>query len=231
MVMAIGNHEVIGGFGQPASQVPFFFHCFRQGSTRKSYFSLRFGKKASLFVLDSGHVASHGGEQKEWLAAALKDEKTAIKMAMYHVPLFPSVRFAAKDMLYHSIYGLVELWRSKSLADRLYSKEGELGRIHWLPLFDKYGLTVAFEHHDQALKRTKLLKNGKEDSKGTLYLGDGGWGPILQFPPLQGYFHNYFSAIQGHQHFFWTVRIEASSITYEAITASGKIIDQFTQSY
>lgn len=230
MMMAIGNHEVIGGFGQPKSQVPFFLHYFCQGETQKSYFSLPFGTRVHLYVLDSGHIEEHGGDQKKWLEEELKKtEKTPVKIALYHVPLFPSLRFVEKNRLYFCVYGMAKLLKDKATADKLYSREGALGRLHWLPLFDRYRMTVAFEHHDQTLKRTKLLCNGREDPNGTLYLGDGGWGPEVQYRPIQGYFHNYFATLLGRKHFFWVVRIDKEKISYEAVDSSGTTLDQFVQ--
>lgn len=230
MVMAIGNHEVVGGFGQKKEQARFFFHYFKQGDTGESYFSLPFGKHMRLFVLDSGHTAPHGSKQKEWLASELqKNGNTPVKMAIYHVPLFPSIHFPEKDLPYRSFYGLVKCFKGKPIADKLFSNESFEGRKHWLPLFDQYALTVAFEHHDQTLKRTKQLKNGKEDPRGTLYLGDGGWGSVIQYPPIQGYFQRIFSSLQGKEHFFWLVEVNEKTIQYHAIDASGKVLDQYLQ--
>lgn len=230
MVMAIGNHEVIGGFGQTKEQAPFFFHYFCQGDTQKSYFSLPFGERVRVFVLDSGHTSLHDGEQLEWLANELAcSDHFPIKMALYHVPLFPSIRFSKKNMFYRVAFGLVSCIKDRPAALKLYSKESALGRKYWLPLFDQYELTVAFEHHDQALKRTKCLRFRKEDPFGTVYLGDGGWGSEYQYAPIQGYFHQYFSALQGKKHFFWKVVVEEDRITYEAISALGNVIDRFCQ--
>lgn len=230
LVMALGNHEVPGGFDCPREYVPFFFHLFPQGNEGKSYFSLSFGKRVQLLVLDSGHVASHSGEQRDWLERELqKHLHTPIRMALYHVPLFPSIRFIERNALYSSFYKLVKICKGKHAASCLLSPKSLEGRRHWLPLFDKYGLTVAFEHHDQTLKRTKLLRYGKEDPQGTLYLGDGGWGPKVQFHPIQGFFHSYFARLKGLIHFFWIVQIEEHRIVYSAMTASGTIIDYFVQ--
>ncbi len=230
LVMAIGNHEVIGGFDRTKEDVPFFLHYFKQGSTGESYFSLPFGKRLHLFVLDSGHATPHDAAQGEWLRDAFEKTKSVpIKMALYHVPLFPSIRFADRDAIYRSFYGVVEFCNGVKSASRLFSPKSYEGRRHWMPLFDAYGLTVAFEHHDQTLKRTKLLRNGREDPRGTLYLGDGGWGPKVQYPPIQGYFHSFFANLQGKVHFFWVVSVEKERIVYSATTASGKILDQFTQ--
>lgn len=230
MIMAIGNHEVIGGFGKTEKEIPFFLNYFKQGETQKSFFSLSLGKDRHLFVLDSGHASSHGGEQLAWLSKELeKVAQKKVKMALYHVPLYPSIRFVKKNMVYRSLCGLVEACAGKSSAGKLFSYESSQGRKFWLPLFDKYHLTCAFEHHDQTLKRTKLLKNDKEDPKGTLYLGDGAWGAEFQYHPIQGYFHSYFANLMGKVHFFWIVHVDKQKIIYTAMDESGKILDQFIQ--
>ncbi|MFZ0564590.1 MAG: metallophosphoesterase family protein [Chlamydiales bacterium] len=230
MVMAVGNHEVTGGFGQSKEKAPFFFHYFRQGNTKESYFNLTIGERVSLFVLDSGHAAQHDGPQLEWFEEQLeKVKEVPIKIAIYHVPLFPSIRFAKKDLTYRTFYSAVELWKGRLVANKLYSSQSCQGRKYWLPLFDKYNFTACFEHHDQTLKRTKLIREGKEAIKGTVYLGDGGWGSEEQHPPLQGYFNNYFAALQGKVHFFWAIEIDEDKITYVAMTPSGRVVDHFIQ--
>lgn len=182
-VMAIGNHEVIGGYGQPKRQVPFFFHYFCQGDTQKSYFSLPFGEDVRLFVLDSGHTEKHDGEQLAWLQAELMNSQSCpIKLALYHVPLYPSIRFTEKGLAYRAFVRMLSAMKVDNPAVRLFSYASLQGKKHWLPLFDRHGMTVAFEHHDQTLKRTKLLRGGKPHPQGTLYLGDGGWGALAISP-------------------------------------------------
>lgn len=230
LVMAIGNHEVTGGFNQTQGDAPLFFHYFKQGATGESYFSLPFGKKMRLYVLDSGHIAAHEGQQSVWLEQELqKDISSEIKMAIYHVPLFPSVRFSHPTIMYQLAYQMTKVCKGRSLAAHLYSPESAEGLKHWLPLFDAYQLTVAFEHHDQALKRTKLLRAGKEDPQGTLYLGDGGWGAKIHYLPIQGFFHSHFARLKGLEHFFWKVHVFEKIIEYTAINANGKVLDHFVQ--
>lgn len=230
MIMAIGNHEVIGGYEQGKEQVPFFLHFFRQGTSGKSYFSLPIGERIKLFVLDSGHTEAHAGNQRDWLEKELKEGADyPIKIALYHVPLYPSVRFAKKNLAYFLVRNFTELFKNKHAANKLFSKGSELGRKHWLPLFDHYDLTVAFEHHDQALKRTKLLKRGRVHPRGTLYLGDGGWGCKVQPPPIQGIFSNEFAHMQAGQHFFWVIEVHSDKIVYSAVNASGELLDHFIQ--
>lgn len=211
-VMAIGNHEVVGGYNQPKEQAPFFFHYFRTKENPESYYTLALGKEHQLYVLDSGHAATHR-EQLEWLKSKLDTPKT--KIALYHVPLFPSIRFADKGFAYRLSSKGMELLKKKG---NLFSMQSYNGRKYWLPLFKKYQLDLAFEHHDQTLKRTKALG-------GTVYLGDGGWGCERQFPPLQGYFHSYFATLKGKQHFFWLLDIRENAMQVKAISKENKVLD------
>jgi hypothetical protein len=50
-----------------------------------------------------------------------------------------------------------------------------------VPLFEKYQVPFAFEHHNHTYKRTHPIKEGKVDPSGVTYLGDGSWG----VPPRQ----------------------------------------------
>jgi hypothetical protein len=65
-------------------------------------------------------------------------------------------------------------------------KVGESGKInhlireHWCPLFDEYGVQLAFEHHDHAYKRTYPIRKGTVDPRGVVYLGDGAWGVTVR---------------------------------------------------
>jgi hypothetical protein len=232
MILAIGNHEVKGGFGQTSSEVTFFFHYFKQDPSGKSYFARHLGKDLLLVVLDSGHTAAHDGEQKLWLENTLQQyAQMPIKFALYHVPLYPSVRFAEKDFFYHLLYKTLELRNEKDVADRIYNPYSQLAREHWGPLFDQYHITAAFEHHDQALKRTYPLKDGQFHPEGTVYLGDGGWGPQLQYPVVQSYFRDYFAQAIAKVHFFWLIDIKEGQITFQAISATGEVYDTYLKRY
>ena len=222
LVAAIGNHEVI------RQRAPFYFHYFHQGDQDKSYFSMPLGNFARLFVLDSGHLASHDGEQKKWLQKELERSTEKIKIALYHVPLYPSVRTGKKEIFYYALQGILKRFSPK-ISEKLFSELSPEGMMHWLPLFDHHGLTCAFEHHDQALKRTKLLFEGKEDPDGTLYLGAGCFASGVQVFPVQGFFQNHFAFLKGKVQFFWFVEMEEGQITYQAINAEGVAIDHFVQ--
>lgn len=157
MILVIGNHEVVGGFDafdDPYASAPFYFGLFAQDGHgfapgRRAYFRRNFGSNATLLVLDTGHVTPVDGAQRDWLELQLSTmDNTDLRIAAYHVPMYPSHRSFA-------------------------SSDSAILREEWLPLFDEWKLDVAFEHHDHMLKRTKLLRASAPDPAGTLYLGDG----------------------------------------------------------
>ena len=152
MVCAIGNHEVDGAFGQPRRKAPLFLAFFDGLYTEHTYATLDFGQYLSIVLLDSGHVSSHDGEQTRWLDTVLAQRQDRPHLfAAYHVPAYPSHR-------------------------EFSGSYSERAREHWIPLFDKYGVDVSFEHHDHTYKRTHHLTAGEPDPNGVLYLGDGCWG-------------------------------------------------------
>ena len=132
IIASIGNHEVLSSFyAKSKSQAPFFFPIFADpnpSAKEGSFFKRRLGK-VQLLVLDTAHIVTHD-EQKPFIEAAVK-EKAAWRLALYHVPLYPSHRDHQGRF---------------SVA----------GRKAWQPLFEEH-VDVAFENHDHILKRTKPI--------------------------------------------------------------------------
>jgi purple acid phosphatase-like protein/calcineurin-like phosphoesterase family protein len=199
MVLAIGNHEVRGGVGHSPTNAVFYFRYFAQVHDR-SYYSRKFGKNFVIYLLDSGHITPHGGEQATWLDAELEaDRNFPFHFAVYHVPLYP--------------------------AYRPFEGGGSVaGRNAWLPIFDKHHLTTGFEHHDHVFTRTKLLCNNQVDSQGTLYLGDGCWGQGARKVGKERRWYEVKAASLQH---FWLVDVSRNRIEYRAINKEGKIFDVF----
>ena len=54
--------------------------------------------------------------------------------------------------------------------------------FHWVPNFDKYKVMTAFENHVHAFKRTKPMVGNTAKANGTVYVGDGAYGAILDLP-------------------------------------------------
>jgi len=199
MVLAIGNHEVRGGMTRDPSTVRFFLQYFAQERER-SYFSRSFGRNLALYLLDSGHVAAHEGAQAAWLDAQLTAQsRVPHRMAVYHVPLYPS--------------------------SRAYEGFGSAhGRTNWLPVFDKHRLTSAFEHHDHTFKRSKLLRENRPDPRGTLYLGDGCWGMSARKVDATRRWYEAKAASLQH---FWCVDVGLSRVEYRAFSKSGEVFDVY----
>jgi hypothetical protein len=151
VVAAIGNHEVVGQFDKTPDQAPFFYALF-PGVGDDGTQVLDFGDYLSIVLLDSDHTHPVAGAQAAWLDETLAARSGVPHLfAVYHVPAYPCVR-------------------------RYAGGRSEKVREHWTPLFDRHGVDVAYEHHDHAYKRTPLIKEGRADHEGVLYLGDGAWG-------------------------------------------------------
>ena len=205
IVAAVGNHEVNGGYGGTQEDALFYTRYFAQADGR-SYFTRTFGDNVTLFILDSGHLSEHGGDQATWLRSQLAQYQDSPHLfAAYHVPLFPVFR---------------------SYEGR-YSR---LGREHWLGLFDRYHLSVAFEHHDHAFKRTKPIAHGRVDADGTVYVGDGCFGRpprYVRTPRRVGPARRWYLERLERAAHFWQVDVDARRATYTAIDEDGDVVDRF----
>ena len=164
VLAGIGNHEVFSAARLPHAQsdslrtryalehgaAPYYSALIAQGA--EPYRAIDFGAYLTLLLLDSNHARPVDGAQTAWLAATL-DEREPVPhvFPIYHVPAFPSVR-------------------------RYEGPTSGLVREHWVPLFDEFGIRMAFENHDHVYKRTHALRNGARDSTGTVFIGDGAWG-------------------------------------------------------
>jgi hypothetical protein len=196
VVLAIGNHEVDGSFLRAPEKAPFWFGFFPQGG--QSYFARRFGANFACCVLDSSHIAAHGGEQATWLDATLASLRDVPHVAaLYHVPLFPSHRE----------------------FEGTYSAQG---REHWMPLFERHGLDVAFENHDHTYKRTPPLRGGAPAAGGVVYLGDGCFGQRPRTVTLggRGYLRE-----QGAWRHFWQVDVTPEQMICRAVDERGVVFD------
>lgn len=199
MVLAIGNHETNELPAPPACRAPFYFGFFPQGGS--AHFVRDFGPNLSLTVLDTGHLSRYGGTQKAWLADTLRERETVPwNVAVYHVPLYPSHR------------GFNE---PQSVA----------GRLHWQPIFDRYGLDLAFENHDHTLKRTVPLRGGVYDPAGTVYLGDGCFGKDPRTVCERWYLAH--SASTAH---VWFVEADPDHLRAAAIDQYGQVVDEVERS-
>lgn len=199
MILAIGNHEMNNsGSPDPAIATPTYTGFFEQGGG--GHFVRDISPLARIVVLDSDYQSSEE-EQVPFLREALSSAADRpYLIADYHVSLFPTNNSYDQD-------------------------HPTAGRKHWVPLFDEFDLTVAFEHHDHAFKRSKPMRGGKVDPEGTVYLGDGGMGQEVREAKNAGAW--YFEKAEGRSH-FWIADITAESMHCKAIDENGVVFDETT---
>jgi hypothetical protein len=204
MVTTIGNHETEGRYGQTPDRAAYYYALFPTPCNR-GYYTFDVGNYLSIAVLDSGHTHPVPGAQTQWLDAALFErQKTLHLFAIYHVPAYPSVR-------------------------QMDSKISPLIREFWVPLFEKYNVKAAFEHHDHAYKRTARIKNGKVDPTGVVYIGDGAWGVAEpRHPRKEGDSGDswYLVKTAAVRHFI-LVTLDGNKRSFEAISSTGETIDTY----
>jgi acid phosphatase type 7 len=163
MIASIGNHEVRGGYSYNSERfdnsdawreehAPYFYTFFAFPG-HPGYGVLDVGDYLSMLVLDTDHSTPIAGAQTEWLAERLAQRRNVPHVfPIYHVPGYPSVRPFEGDPVIERV------------------------REHWVPLFERHGVRIAFENHDHAYKRTVPLREGRAASDGVVYMGDGAWG-------------------------------------------------------
>lgn len=215
MVVALGNHETWGEHNGPdhlpldqyrlqydllPGEAPYFEALFAFPGSPE-YGVLDFGDYLSLIILDSGHKNDIEGAQTEWLKQTLEERvDKPIKFAVYHVPAYPSFR---------PINGIT----SQKI------------RQNWVPLFEDYKLSVAFEHHDHTYKRTYPLKRGEINQEdGLVFIGDGAWG--IQTRDFEEEPRWYMEKVVSQRHFILG-KIKNDTFSLKVINEDNELIDMY----
>ncbi len=153
VMVARGNHEYSNKSLVELFDLPFL----------NLYYKFNFcGNLLSIYTLNS--LISAVGDQKDWLQSQLAaDQDKTWRIAQYHFPIRP---------------------HTKAKIDRNDQA------IHWASLFSRYSLQLAIESDAHLAKITYPIKpfggpgadEGfvRDDERGTVYLGEGGWGAPLR---------------------------------------------------
>lgn len=212
MVLAIGNHEVKKGYdGKIPEDAEYFYSLFSLPSDR-SYFALDFGDYLSWIILDSGHTHDVAGKQTRWLQAALAERcDQQFLFAGYHFPAYGTTK-APKDGL------PIDSPRAKAIQE------------NWSPLFERYGVTAAFENDHHTFKRSHRLRGRqRDDENGILYLGDGAWGVVPREVPSPEV--GWWLAKAESRNHLWHAELRPDgTATLEAVDPSGEKFDSVTLS-
>jgi len=211
IIVGIGNHDVVKGYAakhegyEPTNAwrariAPEFYEFFPFPG-QPGYGVLDFGNYLSLVLLDSAHTNPVEGAQTQWLDSVLRQrQQVPHVLPVYHVPAFPSVK---------SYSGVEEA----------------AVRTHWTPLFDKYKIRSAFEHHNHAYKRTHPIKGEKLDPAGTVYFGDGAWGVNVR--PVHDPETTWYLAQALSERHAIMVTLDGTTQSIRVISAQGEQIDSY----
>ena len=216
IIAGIGNHELRrdGGknywfeydnYEQTDSwrneYAPYYF-AFFPFPGQPGYDVLDFGNYMSLFLLDTDHANPVEGEQTDWLEQELQqrqEQNVRHVYPVYHVPAYPS----------HQDFN----GRSNTEV-----------REHWVPLFEEYGVQVAFENHDHAYKRTYPIRDGDYAADGIVYIGDGAWGVPTRHGENQ--YDWYINEFAGERHGI-IATIGQNEEHYITVNEDGEVIDTY----
>jgi hypothetical protein len=99
-------------------------------------------------------------------------------------------------------------------------------RTHWIPHFERHGVTAVFEHDHHTYKRThRLLGHKRDDENGLLYLGDGAWGVRTREVPRAADVW-YLAKAEPIRHVFHVTLQPSGQAQINAINDRGEIFDQ-----
>ncbi|MBT3585893.1 MAG: metallophosphoesterase family protein [Halobacteriovoraceae bacterium] len=142
----------------------------------------------------------HGGFQKLWLKKQLKKAKKEGRwiVANYHRPAYPG-----------------------------YKKPGRALK-HWVPLFEKYQIDLAFESDGHVLKRTVPIYKGKRDDlKGITYVGEGGLGVSLRTPKKAGEWYLQAPGYADKKYHVMMLDVGQKNMSFSVQLMDGTVFDQF----
>ena len=221
IVLAVGNHDVgLNSLSETnmslsTSETPLYFQFFPQHfkqddkgkslaevpeiSERRTYFNHIFSGVV-FYTLDSGFISTFQGYQSRWLNESLSNNSNLLKFVQYHNPSYSGC----------------------TLPSNLAKTSNVQSLMFWNNLFDKYNVTTVYEHHNHVLKRTWRIKGYTENSNGTLYLGDGGWGDVNHKCTYDN--EGFYASIQRKQH-VWVSQIGEKLINYTAMGVNGTVYD------
>jgi len=212
VIGCIGNHEIQQGtfrvhfdftFDDAGREkiAPYFYSLFAFPG-QPGYNVLDFSDYLSLVILDSDH-SNPVESQNEWLEETLAARQEVRNLfPVYHVPAYPSHR---------SYDGTVSV----------------MVRAHWVPLFEKYGVEIAFENHDHTYKRTHPIRDGKVDETGIVYIGDGAWGVgTRDVHPVDETW--YLARAESKRHAI-IVTLQGTHRSFLMVDENGEIIDTYPQ--
>ena len=196
----IGNHE---------KNSHWYYDYFSLPSP-EYYYTFHYGN-AQFFMIDSNKDLSKGSEQYKWLEYELKKSRATWKFTAHHHPCFSSDE---------DDYG--DRWKGK--APKGYSW-GDRNAKELVPLYEKYGVDIAFAGHIHSYERTwPILQMSINQKNGVRYIvSGGGGGGLEQAGPQRAWFTLHVQ--RGHHYCF--AAVHDRTIQFKAYDIEGRLFDTF----
>lgn len=162
---------------------------------REYWYSFDYGN-AHFVILDSASSRlTEGSEQVRWLIEDLKTTKATWKFVSFHHPPFTS----------GGNYYTMRRIELKNLLP---------------PIFEKYGVDIAFNGHDHDYERTVPIR-GKQGARPVTYVVNGNGGTPLRYVGKRSW------TAHSERVFGYTlVRLDGKRLELEGKTVDGKVIDR-----
>lgn len=196
----IGNHE----------QNSHWYYDYFSLPNPEYFYTFTYGN-AQFFMIDSNKPLGSDSEQYRWLEKELSKSKSAWKFTCHHHPCFSSDENDYGDHVRGS-EGAPYTW-------------GDPNAQQLVPLYEKYGVDIAFNGHIHVYERTwPILQMSVNSKKGVRYITSGGGGGGLeQAAPQRSWFSLHFK--RAHHYCYATVHDQ--TIQFKAYNLDGLLFDTF----
>ena len=165
---------------------------------------------AQFFMIDSNKDCGPGSDQYQWLERELARSTATWKFTCHHHPCFSSDE---------DDYG--DQWKGK----QPYYTWGDNNARRLVPLYETYGVDVAFAGHIHSYERTwPIFQMSVNQKKGVRYIvSGGGGGGLEQAAPQRAWFTVHVQ--RSHHYCFATVHDR--TIQFKAYDLEGRLFDTF----
>jgi hypothetical protein len=192
-----GNHEFNGGScGYDIYTTVFALPRNAPPGDDEKYYSFDWGN-AHFTVLDSYRDLAVGSAQYAWLERDLASTPQRWKFVFFHNPVYSSGE------------------HGPSLDEQRT----------WVPLFERYGVNVAFAGHDHIYERTCPILQGTcttVEQGGVVYFVTGGAGAVL-YDTTGGWF----SLVRATVNHYLTVEVRGCGLYVTATDGNGNVFDRY----
>lgn len=197
LIITRGNHEHEIGFLEN-----FWLGEVSNEHSDGYFFMTQITPSSALITLNT--ETSMAGKQLEFLEETLEEHraKNNWMFVQYHKPAYPAVKNYDREDFYHV-------------------------RKYWVPLFEKYKISLSLESDGHSLKKTAPILDGKIDPNGIIYIGEGGLGVPQRKPFPDRWFFDEESIVEAKHH-LWKISVQDSIAHVTAFGIEQDTLHNFT---